>query len=151
MDLLIGVHLAHVVSIFHRVKTLIRTEMTHQLFFARVSTLLVLAEDVFVGTDKVAFLAMEGIMVLAVLFHLLARLEEQGAGVVPALYSVDPMRLLHMTHKLFAVRKSQTALGVKAKQQRLLNFVSFHMILQSLAQFKCLLAHRAGVGVCIKI
>lgn len=77
VDLLVGMHLAHVVVKLHRVESGVGAEAALELLAARVPLLLVLAENVLVGADEVALLAVEGVVGFPVSLHGLSCAEEQ--------------------------------------------------------------------------
>lgn len=77
VDLLVGMHLAHVVVKLHGVESGIGAETALELLAAWMPLLLVLAENVLVGADEVALLAVEGIVGFSVSLHGLGCAKEQ--------------------------------------------------------------------------
>lgn len=147
MYLLTGMHLAHMVMEFHRVKRGKGAEAALQLLISWVALLFMLAEDMLVGTNEITLLAMEGIMGFAMCLHHLCRGEKQGAGIILALHCFHAMNLLDVPQKLLAVFGAVTAAGLKAAQLLGLCLVGLQMFLEGLAQFKLLFAHRTRVDI----
>lgn len=77
VDLLVGMHLAHMIVKLHRVESGIGAETAQELLTAWVPLLLVLAENMLVGADEVTLLAVEGIVGFPVSLHGLSRAKEQ--------------------------------------------------------------------------
>lgn len=69
VDLLMSMHLAYMVLVGYRVESGKGAEGAAQLLTARVTLLLVLAEQVFVGAGKVTVWAVEGIVAFVVGLH----------------------------------------------------------------------------------
>lgn len=151
VDLLTGVHLAHVVVEFHRVECGKGAEAALELLTPRVALLLMLAEDVLVGADEVALLAVEGVVRLAMRFHDLRGGEEQGAGVVLALYRFDVVRLPDVPQEVLAVLGAVAAVGLEAAQLLGLCLVGLQVLLEGMAKLERLLAHRTGVDVRVEV
>lgn len=146
-----GVHLAHMVMEFHRVVRGKGAEAALELFASRVPLLLMLAEDVLVGTNEVTLLAVEGIVDLAMRLHHLGRGEEEGAGIVLALDRFDAMSLPDMSQEVLPVLSAVAAACLEAAQLLGLCLVGLEMLLESLAQLKRLLTHRAGIDIRIEV
>lgn len=151
VDLLMSVHLAHVILVGHRVEGDKRAEGAAQLLTARVALLLVLAEQVLVGADEVTVGTVEGIVALVVGLHGFSRGEEHGAGVMAALHSPHPMGLLQVPHEGLAVRRCKAAALLEADQGQWLRGcgrrVTLEVLLQGLAEAELLPADGTGIGV----
>lgn len=151
VDLLVGVHLAHVVMKLHGVESGVGAEAALELLAARVPLLLVLAENVLVGADEVALLAVEGVVGFSVSLHGLGRAEEQRAGMVLALHGLDAMSIFEVTDKLLPVLRTVVAAPLEAAQPFRLSFVSLQVLFEGMAEPKLLLADRAGVNVGVEV
>lgn len=155
VDLLMGVHLAHVVLVGHGVEGGKGAEGAAQLLTARVALLLVFAECVLVGAGEVAVRAVEGIVALAMCLHGLGAGEEQGARVMAALDSPRAVALLQVLDKGLAVGGHVAAALLKAVQGQRpcggCRRVALEVLLQGLTEAELLPAHRAGVGVRVEV
>lgn len=155
VDLLVSVHLAHMVLVGHRVEGGKRTEGAAQLFTAGVALLLVFAEQVLVGAGEVTVGAVEGIVALMVGFHGFHRGEEHGARVVAALHSPHPVGLLQVLHEGLAVGCRVAAALLEAAEGLWLgrggHGVALEVLLQGLAEAELLSADRTGVGVRVEV
>lgn len=151
VDLLMSVHLAHMILVGHRVEGGEGTEGAAQLLTARVALLLVFAEQVLVGAGEVTVGAVEGIVALVVGLHGFSCGEEHGTRVVAALHSPQPVGLLQVLQEGLAVGCCVAAALLKAaKGQRLrgrCRGVALEVLLKGLAEAELLLADRTGVGV----
>lgn len=78
VDLLVCMHLAHVILVGHWVEGDKGAEGAAQLLIARVALLFVFAEQVFVGAGEVTVGAVESIVALVVGFHGFGCGEEHG-------------------------------------------------------------------------
>lgn len=155
MDLLVGVHLAHVVLVGHGVEGGEGAEGAAQLFAARVALLLVFAEQVLVGAGKVTVRAVEGVVALVVRLHGLGCGEEHGTGVVAALHSPRAVALLQVLDKGLAVGGRVAAALLKAAKGQGprcgRRCVALEVLLQGLAEAELLPAHRTGVSVRVEV
>lgn len=155
MDLLVGVHLAHVVLVGHWVEGGEGAEGAAQLFAARVALLLVFAEQVLIGAGKVTVRAVEGVVALVVGLHGLGRGEEQGAGVMAALHGPRAVALLQVPDKGLAVGGRIAAALLKAAKGQgprgCRRRVALEVLLQGLAEAELLPAHGTGVGVRVQV
>lgn len=155
VDLLMGMHLAHVVLVGHRVEGGEGAEGAAQLLAARVALLLVFAERVLVGAGEVAVRAVEGIVALAMCLHGLGAGEEQGARVMAALDSPCAVALLQVFDEGLAVGGRVAAALLKAAQGQRpcggCRRVALEVLLQGLAEAELLPAHGAGVGVRVEV
>lgn len=151
VDLLMSMHLAHMILIGHRVEGGKRTEGATQLLTARVALLLVFAEQVLVGAGEVTVGAVEGIVALVVGLHGFSCGEEHGTRVVAALHSSHAMGLLQVLHEGLAVRCCIAAALLKAAKGQWLHCrcgcVALEVLLKGLAEAEFLPADRTGIGV----
>lgn len=144
---LTGMHLANMVMKFDRVERGKGAETTLKLFTSWVALLLMLAEDVLVGADKITLLAVEGIVGFAMQLHDLHTGEQQRAGIVLALHSFNAVHFPHMSQELLAVLSAITTACLEAAQLLGLCLVGLQMFFEGMAQLEFLLAHRAGVDI----
>lgn len=150
-----GMHLAHMVLVGHRVEGGEGAEGTVEFLAARVALLLVFAEQVLVRAGKVAVGTVERIVALVVGLHVLSRGKEQWARVVAALHSPRAVCLLQVSHEGLAIRRCVVAACLKAAQGRRCcgggSRVAFEVLLEGLAEVELGTAHRAGVGVGVEV
>lgn len=155
VDLLMRMHLSHMVLVGHGVEGGEGTEGAAQLLAARVALLLVFAEEVLVGAGEVAVGAVEGIVALVVSLHGFGCGEEHGTRVVAALHCPHPVGLLQVPHEGLAVGCCVAAALLKAaKGQRLCSCrrgVALEVLLKGLAEAELLLADRTGIGVRVEV
>lgn len=151
MDLLVSMHLAHVVLVGHRVEGGKGAEGAAQLFTARVALLLMFTEQVLVGAGEVTVGAVEGIVAFVVGLHGFCCGEEHGTRVMAALHGPHTVGLLQMLYEGLAVGcRVATALLKAAKGQRLGRSccgVALEVLLKGLAEAELLPADRTGIGI----
>lgn len=155
VDLLVGVHLAHMVLVGHWVEGGKGAECAAQLFTARVALLLVFAEQVLVGAGKVTVGAVEGIVALVVGLHGFCCGKEHGTRVMAALHSPHPMALLQVLYEGLAVGHHVAAALLKAAEGQWLGRsccrVALEMLFKGLAEAEFLTADGTGIGVRVEV
>lgn len=142
-----GMHLAYVVMEFYRIERGKGAEAALKLFTSRVALLLMLAEDVLVRADKITLLAVKGIVCFAMHLHYLRRGKKQGTGIVFAFHGFNAMHFPDVAQELLAVLSVVATVCLEAAQLFRLRLVGLQMLLESMAEFECLLAHRAGIHI----
>lgn len=151
VDLLMSMHLAHMILVGHRVEGGEGTEGAAQFLTARVALLLVFAEQVLVGAGEVTVRAVEGIVALVVGFHGFGCGKEHGTRVMAALHSPHPVGLLQVLHEGLAVGCCIAAALLKASKGQWLRCrcrcVTLEVLLKGLAEAEFLPADRTGIGV----